>query len=429
MTPERLHSLLVRQLKRHLGGVDGWPSEMTSFIRAVNDAYYQADADRVMIERSLDLSSRELLQATAEMRAAVQALPDVVYILDREGTVLDCKASPIAHLLCPAHQRVGERIQDVPDHLTGKKYARAIAEVLQSGEPRSFEYSMSAGGVCGCYEARVVPMDEGRLLVLVRNVTERRQAEEEMRRAREAAENAALTKSEFLATMSHEIRTPMNAIIGLTELLLDSELGPDQHEHAERVRSAAELLLRIVNDILDFSKIEAGRLEIEQVAFDARAIAREVVCLVGPRAVPKNLRLTHSVAPEVPAMVCGDPGRIRQILVNLLGNAVKFTDQGEVALRVEVEQEDDETVLLRFEVQDTGIGIAPAALRRLFLPFSQGDSSTTRRYGGTGLGLAISRRLAEMMGGTIDVRSQLGKGSIFWATVRVAKRAGAAKCA
>ncbi len=244
----------------------------------------------------------------------------------------------------------------------------------------------------------------------------------EVAEARDQAVETARKKSEILATMSHEIRTPIYGISGMTRLLLNTELTPEQREIVETIHGSGEALLKTVTDILDFSKIEAGKLEIEIIDFDLRTAVEQVVSLLAARAQVKGLELACLVYHDAPTSLRGDPGRLRQVLTNLLGNAIKFTEKGEVILRARLADETEDAVVVRFEVTDTGIGIVPEVQAHLFQPFAQADTSTTRKHGGTGLGLAISKDIVEMLGGQIAVESELGKGSTFWFTMRFEKQ-------
>ncbi|HUP95870.1 MAG TPA: response regulator, partial [Burkholderiales bacterium] len=374
-------------------------------------------------EERLLQARADVARSEAHFRSLIEHASDAVLVLDSNLSVRYASPSVQRVLGFPPDDVIGKS----PVSFVSESDADAMRQALEEtaanpGVGAAFEFRCAGEGAPKYLEATVAnmldnPAVEG-IVVNMRDVTERRHAEE-LTREKIRAEQASQLKSQFLANMSHEIRTPMNGILGMAELLLATDLAERPRRFAETIHNSGEALLAIINDILDFSKIEAGKLELEKIAFDVHELAQEVAELFAERAYSKGLELACQVHADVPRRINGDPGRLRQVLTNLVSNAVKFTEKGEILIKVELAPDAPagaDACGLRLSVIDTGIGLSPEQVGTLFQSFTQADSSTTRKYGGTGLGLAISKQLIELMGGTIGVHSTPGQGSCFYFT-------------
>jgi two-component system sensor histidine kinase/response regulator len=361
----------------------------------------------------------------AFLASIVESSDDSIIGTDLDGGILSWNEGAQKLFGYTAEETIGEHITLLFTAERRADYMNTLHKIRRQERIERFEsVRVGKNGIPIDVSVILSPIKDnlGKLLgvsAIYRDITASKRADAELVKTKEAAEAANRAKSTFLATMSHEIRTPMNGILGMTELVLDSDLTPDQRDSLELVRLSAESLLAVINDILDFSKIEAGKMEFESIPFDLRESLGETMKTLGFRAHQKGLELVYDVRPDVPPAMLGDPGRLRQVLVNLVGNAIKFTQQGEILVSVERESETAETVCLHFSVRDTGVGIPAEKQEKIFEAFSQADGSMTRKYGGTGLGLTICGRLVEIMGGKIWVESQPGQGSTFHFTAQL----------
>lgn len=355
----------------------------------------------------------------------VEQSSEAIWTKDLAGIITSWNSGAATMFGYPPAEAMGHALK-VGESTPEEEAARR--QRLVAGEKFSYDArAITRSGTVIDIQVAIAPLldDANRCIgsiAVARDVTQHKRSEEALRLAREAAEAASHAKSSFLARMSHEIRTPMNGVLGMTELLLETGLSSTQRKYAETVQRSGQNLLSIINDLLDFSKIEAGKLELENVDMDLRRTVEDVVDLLAERAHSKGLELACSIPPDLATQVRGDPLRLGQVLTNLVGNAIKFTEQGSVVIRATSVEESARSVTMRFEVSDTGVGISPEAQSRIFDEFSQADGSTTRKHGGSGLGLAISKQLVEMMGGSIHVESALGAGSTFRFTARFEKQ-------
>jgi len=367
-------------------------------------------------------AERELEERKSFLNSLIDNLPIAIVAIDYDGGVQMCNPAFETLFRYSRQAIMGQPLAGLVSNSETRAEVDSNGDSLRQGKSLHLvtRRSRSDGSLVDVEVYSVPLRAAGKFtgaLLLYQDITERKLAEEAMRHAKEAAEAASKAKSEFLANMSHEIRTPMNGILGMTELTLETDLNPEQRDYLGMVKTSADSLLVLLNDILDFSKIEAGKLDLDPAPFSLRESLGETLKILGIRAHQKSLELAWQVAEDVPEYLVGDLGRLRQIVVNLIGNALKFTEQGEVFLLVEKVRDLPEEVELHFSVRDTGIGIAKDKQSEIFAPFTQADGSTTRLYGGTGLGLGIATRLVEMSRGKLWVESQLGRGSTFHFTM------------
>jgi PAS domain S-box-containing protein len=384
-------------------------------------------ARRLMHKNAREVAMSQAAEASLAqdrdvLRTILDVLPEGVYVKDLEGRYCVVNSPVWKFFRAKSDQDVlGKTDFDLYPEDLAKVIVADDQAVVRSRQPllAREERVFGGGGKSRWLLVTKVPLidrqgDVRGIVSMARDITARKLVEEQLHKAKEAAETAAQAKSEFLANMSHEIRTPLNGVIGMTGLLLDTELSTEQSEYAETIRNSGEALLSVINDILDFSKIEAGKMLMESCPFDLRLVIEEVNDMLASKASEKNLDLILQYSSGVPRYFLGDAGRIRQVVTNLVGNAIKFTDSGHVMITVLCQEHDEHQASIRVLVRDTGPGIPPDKLNLLFEKFSQVDSSTTRKYGGTGLGLAISKQLVELMSGEIGVESSPGEGTTFW---------------
>jgi PAS domain S-box-containing protein len=371
-----------------------------------------------------DRSAWELRGSHAQVEAIVASVNEAIFEFDRDGTYKNVWATDESTLSIPKNELIGMRLSEVVDRDVAHNLVTVCRRVLDKGKGESLEYFLPPPPQDGrWWFSRINPVrltsgPPKTVCMTTLDISEQKRNELELRRAKESAEQASRAKSDFVTNISHEFRTPMNGIIGMTELLLDTAVTAEQKEYLDLLKSSSSSLLEMLNDILDLSKVEAGKLDLDPIEFSMRLKLDEILSVMRFRAHQKHVALTWNTDASVPGILIGDPLRLRQILLNLVGNAIKFTEQGFVMVNVDAEEETSKTVMLHTRVRDTGIGISPEKQALVFEAFTQADGSTTRKYGGTGLGLAITLRLVTLMGGKIWIESELGQGSTFHFTAR-----------
>jgi PAS domain S-box-containing protein len=415
---------LTRQLKNLTEGARQVAAGELGYQVAVRGRDELADVARAFNAMSARVreSYASLAAREAHLRRVLNSTQDAILVINAEGLIESFNAGAEAMFGYSAEEIIGRNVSVLVPPPHQQRHDDYLRRYRETGVPhilgveREFEAQRRDGNAFPMV-LRVNEMSEAgerRFIGVIHDITERKRIENALREAKDAAEAAAETKTQFLANMSHEIRTPMHGVLGSLEMLRDTPLSPPQQRYLDTANTSAEILLTLIDEVLDFSRLEAGKLHIETLDFELRRAVEDVTAMLGQRAHAKRLELACFIAPTVPDRLRGDPIRLRQIMTNLVGNAIKFTEHGEVVVSVTAERFEANHALLRFEVKDTGIGIPADKQPLLFQPFVQADGSTSRRFGGTGLGLSIARRLAELMGGEIGLESEPGVGSRFW---------------